>query len=58
MDMDKLTEFLNKYYGNNAEALVFGVGEDAFPPEYHKHLEGLRLWAASTGSLMPLRRQA
>lgn len=56
--MDKLTEFLNKYYGNNAEALVFGVGEDAFPPEYHKHLEGLRLWAASTGSLMPLRRQA
>lgn len=39
MNEDKLIGFLNKYYANNAEVLVFGVGEQAFPSEYHKHLE-------------------
>lgn len=33
MNTDNLIEFLNKYYVNNTEALVFGVGEEAFPSE-------------------------
>lgn len=37
---DKLIELLSKHYSNNAEALVFCSGEEAFPSEYHKHLEG------------------
>lgn len=43
MNMDKLIEYLNKYYGNNAEALVFGVGDPAFPSEYRRHLEGWQI---------------